>query len=340
MHIVVLCGGLYPERNVSIATGRQIAAALMDIGHQVLLMDLFFGCSVKPARDAFDNNLERVPTVPMGQQPDLTDVQRQRAGNDANLIGDGVFELCRTADIVFMALHGEDGENGRLQAAFDLAGIKYTGTDFLGSALAMHKGISRTLMQAAGIKVPPGFILRRDELTPQITPPVVIKPASGGSSVATTIVRRESDILPALNAVFALDNEALVEQFVSGREFSVGVLGDAVLPVIEICPTAEFFDYEAKYQGHTTEVCPAEIPAEIAVKMQAHALAAHNALHLSVYSRTDFILSDDNEIFYLESNTLPGMTPLSLLPQEAQAIGLNFVDLCQKIIDISMEKYI
>jgi len=330
MHIVVLCGGLSPERDVSISSGHQIANALRNVGHDVQLLDLFFG-----------NSLPCPSACVVEQAPDLDEVRRQRPGNNENLIGPGVFEQCRTADIVFIALHGEDGENGRLQAAFDLAEIRYTGTGYFGSTLAMNKGISRVLFQAAGINVANGFILNRSEQrSSAYNFPVVIKPASGGSSIATTIVRVHTELQPALNAVFAIDNEALVEDFIEGREFSVGVLGNKALPVIEICPTTEFFDYQAKYQGYTTETCPAETDAEIADEMQRLALLAHKTLHLDVYSRTDFMLSKQNEIFCLESNTLPGMTPMSLLPQEASEIGLDFTALCQEIINLSMKRYL
>ena len=343
MNIVVLCGGLYPERDVSISSGRQIATALMQNGHKVLLMDLFFGypAAYTNAKEVFDNDFDRVVGNLQGKAPDLLKIKAQRPGDDTGEIGPNVFALCKAADIVFMALHGENGENGRLQAAFDLAGIRYTGSGYLGSALAMHKGISRTLVESVGISVPKGFVVKQGETPQNPSFPVVVKPCSGGSSVATTIVYTQEEYRAAIDAVFALGgDEALVEQFIQGREFSVGVLGDVVLPVIEICPKEGFYDYETKYQkGFAEEVCPAEIPVEIAEKMQDWAQKAHKALHLEVYSRADFMLREDGAIFYLESNTLPGMTPLSLLPQEAAAIGLDFGALCEKIMELSMEKY-
>lgn len=342
MNIVVLCGGLCPEREVSISSGRQIAEALAQNGHQVLLMDLFFGYGDTDIdiQKVFDNDFSRVPSHLTAEAPDLEKVKNQRPGIDESPIGPNVFSLCQGADMVFMALHGEDGENGRLQAAFDLAGISYTGTGYLGSALAMHKGISRSLMESVGIAVAKGFVVKKGEVAPLPSFPCVVKPCSGGSSVATTVVDNEEAFIKALEEVFFIEEEALVETFIKGREFSVGVLGDMALPVIEICPKEGFYDYQTKYQkGFATEVCPAEIPNEIANTMQSWAKMAHKVLHLEVYSRTDFILGEDGGIYCLESNTLPGMTPLSLLPQEAKAVGLGFGDLCEKIMEYSMEKY-
>ena len=342
MNIVVLCGGLYPERDVSISSGHKIAGALVEKGHRVLLMDLFFGYPepYTNTADVFDNDFSRVPSVLAAKAPNLAEIKASRPGNEDSLIGEQVFALCKAADLVFMALHGEDGENGRLQAAFDLAGIRYTGTGYLGSALAMHKGISRILMEQAGISVPKGLVLRKGETSSEISYPCVVKPCSGGSSVATTVVHTEKELQNALEEVFCIEAEALVEEFIKGREFSVGILGDMALPVIEICPKEGFYDYETKYQkGFATEVCPAEIPAEITERMQTWAKCAHECLHLSVYSRTDFILSECQAVYCLESNTLPGMTPLSLLPQEAAAVGLSFGDLCEKIMELSMRKY-
>ena len=342
MRIAVLCGGLYPERDVSISSGLQIAKSLIKKGHQVLLMDLFFGYP-EPYADpwaVFDGSLERVPNTLRSEAPDLDAVRAQRPGSDDGAIGPNVFDLCKAADIVFLALHGEDGENGKLQAALDLRGIRYTGSGSLGSALAMHKGISRTLFQNAGLRTSPGKIVRAGTEPGEIRYPCVVKPTSGGSSVATTILQGPEQLDEALAQVFRLDEEALIEDFIAGREFSVGVLGGCALPVIEICPKQGFFSYENKYQaGMTEEICPAELSEADAHRLQQAALTAHETLRLGVYSRSDFILSDNGAIYCLESNTLPGMTPASLLPKEAKAMGLEFEDLCEKIIALSLEKY-
>jgi len=343
MDLIVLCGGLYPERDVSIRSGRQIAAALIKRGHQVLLMDLFFGYT-KPYNDpleAFDNNLDTVPDTLSTKAPDLAAIRASRPDGDDRDIGPQVYDLCRKADIVFLALHGEDGENGKLQAVFDLEGIRYTGTGSLGSALAMHKGISRTLFQSVGIDIPPGKVIQEGEPAIWDTFPCVVKPCSGGSSVATTIVERPEDLHRALLDVFQWEQEALIETFIPGREFSVGVLGGKALPVIEICPKSGFYNYENKYQkGLADEICPAELSESDTARLKQAAHTAHNVLRLDVYSRTDFILTPAGKLYCLESNTLPGMTPTSLLPQEAAAAGMSFGQLCEKIIAVSMEKYV
>jgi len=343
MNILVLCGGMTPERDVSIRSGRQIADSLIQRGHRVCIMDLFFGYT-KPYNhplDVFDNDLSAVPDTLTTKAPDLAAVRASRPDGGERNIGENVYDLCRAADIVFLALHGEDGENGKLQAAFDLEGIRYTGTDTLGSALAMHKGVSRTLFEHVGIAVAPGILVRAADVFTWDTFPCVVKPCSGGSSVATTIVTHTDDLQAALKQVFEWESEALIESFIPGREFSVGVLADEALPVIEICPKSGFYDYENKYQaGLADEICPAELSHKDTRRLQEAALLAHHALHLKVYSRTDFILTAEGTIYCLESNTLPGMTPTSLLPQEAHAAGLPFADLCEKIIAVSMEKYL
>ncbi|MCL2842981.1 MAG: D-alanine--D-alanine ligase [Oscillospiraceae bacterium] len=343
MYIVVLCGGLYPERDVSISSGRQIAASLIGQGHQVLLMDLFFGYPTVcgDLRDVFDNCLDRVPSTLGTTAPDLGAVRAQRSGDDTGPIGPNILALCKAADIVFMALHGEDGENGKLQSVFDMHGIRYTGTGPLGSAMAMHKGVSRMVFACAGIQVPPGQVVRGGGAVADVCYPCVVKPASGGSSVATTIVREQAEMADALAQVFQIEPEALVETFIPGREFAVAVLDNKPLPVIEICPGDEFYDYENKYQaGRAEEICPAELSPADTRRMQEAAMLAHQVLRLEVYSRTDFILTPEGDLYCLESNTLPGMTPTSLLPQEAKAAGIDFGALCETIIAVSMEKYV
>lgn len=342
MNIVVLCGGLCAERDVSIVSGRQIAGALIEREHRVLLLDLFLGYSetFTDPLDLFSGTLPATEQSVASCAPDLAAVAAMRGGAAASRIGPAVLELCKAADIVFLALHGEDGENGRLQALFDLLQIRYTGTGYLGSALAMHKGIARDLLAQHGICVAPGHVIRHGDMTGDVRYPCVVKPCSGGSSVATAIVHQASQLQVALDAAFTEDAEILIEDYIPGREFSVGVLGDSALPVIEICPKNGFFDYENKYQADLTdEICPADLPADTAKKMQAIALAVHKTLHLAVYSRSDFILSKSGTIYCLEANTLPGMTPTSLLPQEAAAVGVDFGALCDMIIELSLTKY-
>ncbi len=358
MNIVVLAGGLSTERDVSLKTGRMVAEALKKCGHSVVTLDVFLGYGTEApddegaASDAdiaalFDDGgadlLVEDAGIP-GEAPDIALVMGMRADLSDCFFGPNVIPICQAADIVFMALHGENGENGKVQAAFDLYGIRYTGTGYLGSALAMDKDITKTLYEAAGIPTPHGVRMKRTErMSLEETGaglPCIVKPNCGGSSIGVTIVQTMEEYEFALEEAFRYEDEVVVEEFITGREFSVGVIGDTALPVIEVAPKEGFYDYKNKYEaGSTVETCPADLPEEIANEMQRIALAACDVLGLTTYSRTDFLLDDSGKLYCLESNTLPGMTPTSLLPQEAEVVGMDFGSLCEELIRISLEKY-
>lgn len=349
MDIVVLAGGLSTERDVSFKTGEMVAKALRENGHRVILLDVFMGYSDK--EEILDRIFERAEEISVHVEgipetaPDLAKVKAQRADQTDNFFGPNVIGLCQRADIVFMALHGENGENGKIQAAFDLFGIRYTGTGYLGSALAMDKGRSKQLFGLSGIPTPKGTAIERDTKVERadeldLRLPCVVKPCCGGSSIGVSIVRTENEFGEALQEGFRWEDKLIIEEYVEGREFSVGVIDGKALPVIEIAPVEGFYDYKNKYKaGSAVETCPAELPAAVAGKMQSYAEQAAQVLGLDTYSRSDFLLNAENEIFCLEANTLPGMTPTSLLPQEAQVIGMDFRQLCEKLIDISLQKY-
>lgn len=343
MNIVVLCGGLSHERAVSISSAAGIAGALREKGHRAVVIDVFFGFlgEYKSPADIFEAGEPEGSSDIDVRIPDLEEIKRSREQGGDSSIGDNVIEICMAADIVFMALHGEDGENGRLQATFDVFGIKYTGCGYLGSAVAMHKGISKDLLKVRGVKVPFGRALSRGDYLPGDIPmPCVVKPCSGGSSVGVSIARSREQLDSALEEAFRYEETVLVEAYIEGREFSVGILGNITMPVIEICPESGFYDYEHKYQGGMTkEHCPADLPENIAAKMQEAARKAFETLKMQVYGRVDFILGDDGEIYCLEGNTLPGMTPFSLMPKEARTLGMSFGELCEMIIEESMRKY-
>ena len=251
-----------------------------------------------------------------------------------------MLDICSRADIVFLALHGENGEDGKLQAAFDLMGIKYTGTDYTSSALAMDKAISKELFAFYHIPTPTGIRVRKGESFEWNTFPCVVKVCNGGSSVGVSIVNTEAEMEISLKDALIYGNEVVIEQYIKGREFSVGVIDGKALPVIEIAPLVGFYDYKNKYQaGSAIETCPAVLSEELTVRLQRIAEDVFAALRLKTYSRMDFMLNEQNEIFCLEANTLPGMTPTSLLPQEAKAVGMDFTSLCEKIIEISLNKY-
>lgn len=349
MKIVVLAGGLSTERDVSFKTGEMVTKALRENGHQVILLDVFMGYSDKEEDltgifDRAEAVSVKVAAIPE-TAPDLEKVKAQRKDQSDNFFGPNVIELCRMADIVFMALHGENGENGKIQSAFDLFGIRYTGTGYLGSALAMNKGMAKQLFLENGIPTPRGTSLKRGEDAAKIETcgihfPCVVKPCSGGSSIGVSIVHDKAEYEQALKEAFRWENELVIEEYVKGREFSVGVIDFQALPIIEIAPVEGFYDYKNKYKaGSTVETCPAELSEQITKEMQGYAEKVAEVLGLNTYSRTDFLLDAEDHIFCLEANTLPGMTPTSLLPQEAKVTGVDFNQLCEKLIESSMRKY-
>ena len=344
MRIVVLAGGLSTERDVSISSGILVASALREKGHEVVLLDVFTGyeqniCDIDAL---FKQNYSFTDKVNVGETvSDLSEVKENRLNKSDRFIGTNVIEICTEADITFLALHGGEGENGQLQASLDLLGIKYTGTGYLGSALAMNKGLTKSVFVQNKINTPAGEIFKSVEDAKNWSIfPCVVKPCSGGSSVGIAKAENEEEYILAVKDAFRYENEIVVEQFVKGREFSVGILGGKALPPIEIIPKSGFYDYAAKYQaGATDEICPADIDEQTDKKLRESAVAAYNSLHLDSYARVDFLVDENGEPFCLEANTLPGMTPTSLLPQEAAVEGLNYADLCEKIIEISLAKY-
>ncbi len=253
-----------------------------------------------------------------------------------------------TLDAAFILLHGPFGEDGTVQGFLDLLGIPYQGSGVLGSAIAMDKNLSKILYRNSGLKVPEWHMASKEDISDpgkildSLGLPLVIKPARQGSSLGMTIARSGDDIPAGLQKAFAIDRQVMVEEFIEGREITGGVIGNdelTALPLVEIIPGEqfEFFDYEAKYQpGASREICPAELEDPLTIRAQQYALTAHKALQLRGYSRTDMIVSGD-DIYVLETNTIPGMTPTSLLPQGAAAAGLDFPALLDRLIELAME---
>lgn len=335
MKVVVLAGGTSTERDVSLSSGSMIYKALKKNGHQVMILDVYLGYEGEISH-IFDEDTDwsaRIGAVAQ-TKPDLDAVKAMRPDGDRNFFGPNVLAICQMADAVFLALHGENGEDGKIQACFELMGIPYTGTDHISSAMAMDKGISKDLFKAYGIPTPAGIRLRAGEAEKEKVPyPCIVKASCGGSSVGVCIAHNDTEYEEAKAEAFRYDEEVVVEQYISGREFSVGVMDGAALPVIEIAPIEGFYDYRNKYQpGSTIETCPAQIPQDKTLEMQRLSEEVFRVLRMKNYARMDFMMDEQGEIYCLEANTLPGMTPTSLLPQEAAAIGMSFEELCERIL--------
>lgn len=337
MKIIVLAGGLSPERDVSLCSGALIANALIENGHQVLLADLYLGfkeCDYEEqylTKESVKRYHYEIPEV----EPDLHKLKMESGNKDA-LIGPHIIEACQNADLAFLALHGDIGENGMLQAVLDTYGIQYTGTGYEGCLLGMNKDISKKIMVTAGVATAPWKTYSLKNLSSDdfkdISYPCVVKPLSCGSSIGVSILDTKEQLSNALEFAKVYESDILIEEKIDGREFSVGILNGSALPAIEIIPKQGFYDYKNKYQSNcTTEVCPANIPESLEMKLRETALQVHKALHLGYYSRVDFIVDDKLQLWCLEANTLPGMTPNSLIPQEAKVAGISYHQLCEMI---------
>ncbi len=305
--VALLSGGISSEREVSLNSGNQVYEALDKEKYTIIRYD------------------------------PKTDIDRLIA--DAPRI-----------DAALIILHGSYGEDGTVQGLLDLLDIPYQGSGILGSALAMNKLVSKQLYEQSGLPIPPYIVIRRsdnidpEECTRRLGMPLVIKPVNGGSSIGMSIVKSKDSLKSSVDAAFAYDDTILVETYIKGVEITGGIIGNdnlEALPLVEIIPDKkyDFFDYTAKYTaGATREVCPARIDDALTDKAQTYAMMAHRALFCKGYSRTDMILKN-KEIYVLETNTIPGMTPTSLFPFAAEAAGISFSQLLDKLIELSIEGY-
>ena len=338
MNIVVLAGGNSPERAVSLTSGRLVCAALRRRGHRVLLLDVWRGLTDEAIGDdpmslfrgAPQGEDEALPDLPGGETP----------------VGENVLRLCKLADVVFLALHGAAGENGQVQAMLDCFGIRYTGSGHGGSYVAMDKPLCKMVMRQGGVLTPDWCVINEGEeidlacrqVAAEVGFPCVVKPCDGGSSVGVTMVDDEAGLHAALEAARRVGGRVMAEHRIIGRELTIAVLDGRALPAVEIIPRDGFYDYENKYiAGRTEELCPAPIGEEATVALAASAQHAFELIGLRSYARGDYIMDAQGQLWFLEFNTLPGMTPTSLLPQEAQAVGMNYDDLCEKIIRLALD---
>lgn len=350
MKIVVLAGGLSPERDVSLISGAGICKTLREQGHQAFLLDVYLGLPYD------SDKLEEVFSLPGAgleiaqgiktTAPDIAAVKASRPDQSNCYLGPNVIELCRLADITFMGLHGSVGEDGKIQATLDILGIKYTGPNSLGCALSMNKLVAKQIFKMSDVPTPRGTSLTAknkdmplDELGYYL--PLVVKPCASGSSIGVYICHTEAEYQEAIRQSFTADanEEVVIEPFIKGREYACGIVAGKALPLVEIIPKDEVFSYANKYQdGGAAEICPPKsLDPETIKEIQKAGEKAFEALRMDVYGRADFIVDETDGRFYcLEVNGLPGMTPASLLPKAAMAAGMNYGDLCEFIIEESI----
>lgn len=346
MKIVVLSGGFCTERHVGLVSGSGVCRALREKGHQAIFVDMFMGL------ENYQGKLEDIFDVPDGllekvaieeTAPDLEAVRAARQDKSLSLLGKDVLKVCAMADAVFLAMHGANGEDGRIQATLDLLGVPYTGSGYLGSAMAMDKAVTKRMMDSLGIRTAPWVDVHYKKediprLTQELMVPCAVKMVNGGSSIGMALPDTREELEKALYDLLPYGGHVVVEKKIKGREIQIAVLGDTYLPAVEIIPKGEYFDYICKYQKDgAQEICPAPISDEEWRQVGEMALKLHQGLGLSVYSRSDFLLDDEGKAWCLEINTLPGMTPTSLVPQEAAQVGLSYADLCEKIVLDSIE---
>ena len=347
MKITVLAGGLSHEREVSLSSGSLIAGALVRKGHEVCLVDLYTGKAIDGREPAFT----RDPIAPYRVSRTVPDLEalKASAGRGERRIGPGVSALCHAADAVFIALHGDVGENGRLQAFLDMECIPYTGSGYAGSLLAMDKDLTKQMLTRAGVANAPwvycdlseGVDAAADRIEAELGYPLVIKPCSGGSSVGVSMPENRAELVQAIEKAAQYEATLMAERRIVGRELTVSCLGGEVLPAVEIIPLSGFYDYENKYQaGKTTEICPADLTEAEWAALESATRRGFEALRLRGYARFDFILDKSGTPWCLEANTLPGMTPTSLLPRAAAAVGLSYDDLCERMVMMAVEREI
>lgn len=333
MRIAVLFGGTSAERDVSIASGAQVVAALRTAGHEVVAIDPAVGLIPRQAEDqALRPGVAAAP-------PDQDELGRMQLVDLRSLLHAteaGVIE------VVFIAMHGSFGEDGTLQAVLDTTGIPYTGSGMLGSAVAMDKDIAKRLFVDTGVPTPAWLMAGggTSRVATEIGFPAVVKPSKQGSTVGLTVVRESVGLDAAIAEAYRFDDEVMIERFIPGRELTVPILGNEALPVGEIISRHEIFDYECKYQpGMAEEIFPADLDEAVSVTVQELALRAHRALKLGGYSRVDFRMDADGGIWCLEANTLPGMSGASLFPKAAAAVGISFVEVCERICQLALEEH-
>ncbi|MBP3266315.1 MAG: D-alanine--D-alanine ligase [Clostridiales bacterium] len=337
MKIVVLGGGLSPERDVSKKSASLIANALLSKGHEVALIDLYDGIeNDDPVESFFRTGTDELFSYDIPEEePDLDKVIADHGGRK-EWLGPRVIEICKTADCVFLGLHGANGENGKTQAVLEAYDIRYTGCGYTGCVLAMDKGLSKALVAGEGYKTSKWFTIRDEDITyeevvDRLGLPFVVKPIGCGSSCGVSIVHSKDEFDNAMNYAEKYERHLIIEQYIKGREITVSILDGKALPITEIIPHEGFYDYKNKYQaGLTTHVCPASFTEEETARAKKIAEEEFHILRMTAYGRIDMIY-DGTDFWFIEANNLPGMTNTSLLPEAAAQTGITYEDLCERI---------
>jgi D-alanine-D-alanine ligase len=329
MRIAVLMGGTSDEREVSLSSGAQVAHALREAGHEVVAVDTVHGVlSGAQEQRLLSGGVRAAP-------PGAVDLQHLDESHTVALAHD---PRVGPVDVFFLALHGGTGEDGTIQALLEVAGVAYTGSDRLGCSLAMDKEVTKRLLRDAGVPTPDWITgpAGPSEIESALGLPVVVKAAGGGSSLRLVLAHDRAELEAAIAESTTWRDVVLFERYVRGRELTVGIVGEEALPVGEIIPRHELFDYACKYQpGLAREVFPADVPDDVAGHARELALRAHRALRMRDFSRVDFMLDGGGGLWCLEANALPGMTANSLLPKAARAAGLSFPELCHRIVTLA-----
>lgn len=326
--IALFVGGSSPEREVSKSSSRSIYKSLLNLGYEVVLIDPAYG--------------KNQPSEP----EDFFAEKNYAEINNKNYLEALNLDLLNDVELVFLGLHGKTCEDGLIQSMLELKGTSYTGSGVLSSSLAMDKAMSKILFQHYDIPTPKWIVADKKSVASEVLKqikeniglPFVVKPNDQGSTVGLSVCSNYSELNEALHLALGLSEKALIEEFVPGRELTIGILGNQILPPLEIRPKHNFYDYQCKYTSGMSEyIVPADIPSDIAEEMQKEALKAFKALNCKGYGRADFRLTEDMKFYCLEMNTLPGMTSTSLVPKMAKAVGVSFDELIEKIILLALK---